>query len=55
MGVIIGVLEKKMETTILGFGFWGLGFGVFGLGSRLLSLGCSAAFTLCGRVNFTVP
>ena len=48
-GVLIGIMENKMETTImgymgiighiLGFRVWGLGFGVWGLGSRVWGLG----------------
>ena len=34
----VGIMEKKMETTIQGLGFrvWGLWFRVWGLGFRVL-------------------
>ena len=41
-GVYIGIMEKKMETSIVGFGFlglWDVGFRVQGLGFRVEVLG----------------
>ena len=51
----IGIMEKKMETTI-----WGLGFGVLGLGFRyghggLLNYAVFFVFIACSKEPRTVP